>query len=495
MGPRLSMASGHWNSAAILAVVLAFVTLAGADKSRAGVEAGVVRQAGERGRRGHEHRVRLPPGGAVHEPEAPVAEEPLPEVTLEQLQFVDADLHATFPEAGSAEAEDSSVAHTTATCAGLAARFSHDVLADAAPGPDQAERSGSLSVIAERAANQREPTAVQFMKKVKSAPMADGSVVGEPSSSLDAIARKVKVLCATYTHDKKHDAVVMMRKAWGRHCTRHLIFTNRADDPALVEGHIDTQDIIKLRPKGGESYDNMWQKTRAAFRYLSEQAWVAREGFEYFFFAGDDAYLFVDNLRRMVRDPEIALLNDNGAALFFGYRQLTRDYDRRGHARPINEFSTAFVSGAGYVMNLAALQLAGHLVKHSRHCSPNIHASHEDVYLSDCLRGAGVLTRDARNAFGEDRFIVLNPMHMQYQARDQDYSWWWRDYRDRAMPTGLDIVAADTVLYHYIDKSLLPSIERHVFGKRLQRPTLAATTTQAPAAADDGAPASMGSED
>jgi hypothetical protein len=393
-----------------------------------------------------------PPPQAEHERRRPIS--------LESLEFVDVTLHNTIAESSSSDAmdaEDAASGLGPTTCSRLADAFAPHELADAAPGPDRLEKSGKLSVAAERAINQREPTGVQFQKKVRVPPIS----ADDPLSSARSPASKI--LCATYTHDKKHAAVVMMRAAWGSKCDRHLIFTNRADDPDLLAARIDPRDIIRLKPKGGESYDNMWQKTRAAFQYLSEQRWVAEEGFAYFFFGGDDAYLFVDNLRRLIHEPEVALLHDNGAPLFFGYRQLTRDYDKRGHARPINQFSTAFVSGAGYVMNLAAVEIAGHLVKTSRHCSPNLHASHEDVYLASCLRGAGVLSRDARNRFGEDRFIVLSPTHMMYQARDHHYSWWWRDYRDRALPSGLDIVGRDAVLYHYIDPDSLHSLEKHVF--------------------------------
>jgi hypothetical protein len=306
-----------------------------------------------------------------------------------------------------------------------------------------------LSQRTEEAMNRDRPTQTAIMHKVT---MWNDATLGHPG----------RILCAAYTHDKKHDAVLLMRRSWGKRCDRHIIFTNNADDPTLKE--VPPEDIVKLSPRGGESYYNMWQKTREAFLYLSAQPWV--HDFEYFFFGGDDAFLVPENLRKLLLNPEVAFMHESGAPLFIGYRQRIRQYDSKNRALPIKDEDTvtAFLSGAGYVMNAAALQLAGVLVRHSPHCSPDLHASHEDVYLANCLRFAGVDSSDTRDHFGEDRFIILSNAHMMYQAENQDYSWWWRDYRDRQMPMGLDIVARDTILFHYMDPGLTKQFAEHLYG-------------------------------
>lgn len=375
------------------------------------------------------------------------------------LEFIDVDLLSS-----------STPGHLSSGCAGVAETY-----AEADLPTNLTAAGGPLSASAEFVLNSRTPTEIAISHKVR--------LMAAPPSNVSG----TRILCATYTHDKKHEAVVMMRNIWGVHCDRHLIFTNNPDDPVLQD--VPEEDVVKLTPHGGESYDNMWQKTREAFKFLSSQAWI--EDFHFFFFCGDDTFMIPANLRVLLASPEVALPHKAGAPLFLGYRQLTRDYDSRGHARPIDSFSTAFVSGAGYVMNQLALQLAGHLVVTSKHCSPDMHASHEDVYLADCLRVGGVHSRDARNAFGEDRFVILSPLHMHYQVRDQDYSWWWRDYRGRQMPVGLDIVAEDAVLFHYMDASMTSSFERHIFGKRHHPKTAKAAKNAARkaavAATDDGA--------
>jgi hypothetical protein len=76
-----------------------------------------------------------------------------------------------------------------------------------------------------------------------------------------------------------------------------LIFTNDANDPALRV--VEPADVVVLTPKGGESYHNMWQKTRAAFMYLASTPGIL-DTYELFFFGGDDAFVIPENLQALM---------------------------------------------------------------------------------------------------------------------------------------------------------------------------------------------------
>lgn len=234
---------------------------------------------------------------------------------------------------------------------------------------------------------------------------------------------------------------------------------------ASIRG-VPDEDIVQLKPRGGESYHNMWQKTREAFKFLTKAPWI--DEYTWFFFGGDDAFLIPENLRKFVSEPEMQALEAAGAPIYVGYRQTTRVYKNlaNGEKIPI-DYGADFVSGAGYVMNGVTLHIAGMLIRESPMCTPNLHASHEDVFMAECLKSVGIQSRDGRDAHGEDRFIVLSPLHMQFQAANADYSWWWRDYRDRQMPSGLDIVSRDTVLFHYIDQAYVKRMALAIYGTQL----------------------------
>jgi glycoprotein-N-acetylgalactosamine 3-beta-galactosyltransferase len=374
------------------------------------------------------------------------------------LTFVD--VTPTLPEwSYTAFAEEIRIPHSTQAASALGGAKAKRSIA-AASGDvcglvgDALQLGGSgaqFSLTAERNRSATEPTPKSYMAKFRYWREAR---LGKPG----------KLLCATYTYDKKHKNVVEMRALWGKRCDRHIIFTNDEMDADLAQ--VDLRDIIKLVPRGGESYHNMWQKTREAFMFLtaSDSSWT--DEYDYFFFGGDDVFLVPENLRRMLSEPDLVSAQEAGTPLFFGYRSTTRDYDSKKNAKPwFPGCCETFISGAGYVLNTVALKLAGALVRHSPKCFAESHVSFEDVYLANCFRSAGVVPRDSRDTFGEDRFVILNLDHMTWQARDQGYSWWWRDYRDHQIPTGLDIISRDVVLLHYVAPNVARDISAAIYGR------------------------------
>ena len=309
--------------------------------------------------------------------------------------------------------------------------------------------------------------------------------------------RKYRLLCVTFTYVKQNDKAALLNKAWGTRCHRHIVITNK-DNGLSDKIAGGKKNVVELTPMGGEGYSNMWQKTRATLLYFKKQqevrtrqneeaAKTAEAGptkpakkrlsfkvrsekdglldaqhkgggegeeaepnmgpgdeiiltaYDYIFFAGDDVLLIPENLHRMVNEPPVEGMHQMGVPLHFGYRQIT-------------VADIPFISGAGYVLNSAALQLMTLIALNDKAaCSPDLHASAEDVYLAMCLQKAlGVVSRDTRDAFGEDRFNILNVDMLMWETRDIAFSWWWRDYRDRPVPRGLNVMSRDSILIHYI---------------------------------------------
>jgi hypothetical protein len=272
--------------------------------------------------------------------------------------------------------------------------------------------------------------AMDFVRKIRVWPHA-------------AAHREHRILCVTFTFEGKKKAAAQSRRTWGTRCDRHVFITNSSD----IAG-VDKVDTLLVNQKGGERWSNAWQKTRSAIRTLHEAPWI--DEYEFAFFGGDDVMLVVENLRKMIDAPEIRYAHEAGAPLHFG--QLSK-----APAMP-------FISGAGYVLNSAALHLMAARLNNTA-CYPSNQDPFEDVHIAECLTRVGVSATDTRDIHGEDRFTILAPWHHAEITRNWNWIPWWVMYRDRQVPTGLDMMSRDAVVMHYVSPEDLVAFGNHIWSK------------------------------
>lgn len=55
-------------------------------------------------------------------------------------------------------------------------------------------------------------------------------------------------------------------------------------------------DRFKIKHEGSEEYDNMWQKSRAIWKYMN---FHYNNDFDWFVLGGDDLFVIVENLRKV----------------------------------------------------------------------------------------------------------------------------------------------------------------------------------------------------
>ncbi|KAH8052146.1 glycoprotein-N-acetylgalactosamine 3-beta-galactosyltransferase [Aureococcus anophagefferens] len=140
----------------------------------------------------------------------------------------------------------------------------------------------------------------------------------------------------------------------------------------------ETVGAVGVPHEGPEEYNNIWQKTRANWRYVYE---YYRDDFDYFHFGGDDLFLLVSNLKAYLASPPVKARNDRGEPL--GYT-----FNRQSLALLYDSFDEPF-------------------------CQPHLHGFYEDVMVAECFRNgpAHLLPTDTRDATGAERFHPFTPGH------------------------------------------------------------------------------------
>jgi glycoprotein-N-acetylgalactosamine 3-beta-galactosyltransferase len=199
---------------------------------------------------------------------------------------------------------------------------------------------------------------------------------------------------------------------------------------------------ISLQHDGPEEYENMWQKVRSIWKFVSEHY---LEEFDYFMLGGDDLYILPGNLRAYLKDK-------NPEDDFFAgrrFKQTKGVYFNSG--------------GAGYVLSRGLLRKYSTEGYEHNLCSPNRHTSMEDVMMANCLRHLfHVELVDTRDDVGRERFHPFAPGHHYTwkPPREGQPSDWYELYNEEwPVKLGKDCCAPDSVSFHYLKK---PTMVRHI---------------------------------
>jgi hypothetical protein len=234
---------------------------------------------------------------------------------------------------------------------------------------------------------------------------------------------KGKILCGTYTYDKMDYRTQGASETWGWRCDGFLpVSTVTIDDPAIRGyGSVDVPHY------GPEVYNNMWQKTRSILAYMYDNYF---DDYEYFYLAGDDTHLIVENLRRYLYTVE-QTHNVAREPIYMGmpYTYRTILYNS---------------GGAGYVLNRVALKrlvLVAFQICHAKN-----QVSAEDRFVGKCLKSIHIDPLHTVDAQGRQRFLGLHPNDIgRNKGMKAFHAEWGRKYGWR---TGDDLVSESSITFH-----------------------------------------------
>ncbi|CAM9666863.1 unnamed protein product [Ectocarpus sp. 12 AP-2014] len=260
-------------------------------------------------------------------------------------------------------------------------------------------------------------------------------------------ARKTtpRVFCGIYTHQNNH-ATKAIKETWASHCDGFVAFSDAAD--------LDLQ-TFQIKHEGPEEYANMWQKSRAIWKYIN---FHYKGDFDWFVLGGDDLFIIVENLRKYLLSEEVkraagGLENGGTTPVYLGRRLRGFGDDNRIYNN----------GGASYVLNQASVGLlADHLDDDD--CQPHTKKPWEDVLIGSCLKKNGVEPLDTRDNLGRERFHPFTPgAHFGYRkpAKLENRrvsgckvgAWYLIQAID--LKFGRECCSDDSISFHYVDEQLM----------------------------------------
>jgi hypothetical protein len=190
-----------------------------------------------------------------------------------------------------------------------------------------------------------------------------------------------KILCGIYSYDKMDYRIQGVSETWGWRCDGFLpVSTVTIDDPAIRGyGSVDVPHY------GPEEYKNMWQKTRSILAYMYDNYF---DDYEYFYLAGDDTHVVVENLRRYLytveqtHDVATEPLYMGMPFALTGWKNLLFN-----------------IGGAGYVLNRVALKRL--VLEAFPTCYPKTQLSEEDQIIARCLKSMKIVPLHTVDAYAK----------------------------------------------------------------------------------------------
>ncbi|XP_066260938.1 glycoprotein-N-acetylgalactosamine 3-beta-galactosyltransferase 1-like [Euwallacea similis] len=243
---------------------------------------------------------------------------------------------------------------------------------------------------------------------------------------------EVKILCWILTGPKNHESKAKHVKAtWGKRCN-YLLFMSTKEDPSLPS--VALPNLIENR-------DNLWGKTKAAFKYVYDNYY---DKVDWFYKADDDTYTIVENMRYMLH------YHTKTEPIYFGFR-----------FKPI--VKQGYMSGgAGYVLSKEALRRFIQESLPDPHKCKKDNTGAEDVEMGRCLEAVGITAGDSRDRQGRSSFLPLYIDSFLIPGSLKKDFWFW-SYIYYPFKEGLECCSDNLISIHYVKPSNMYLLEYLIY--------------------------------
>jgi hypothetical protein len=260
-----------------------------------------------------------------------------------------------------------------------------------------------------------------------------------------------KVLCGTYTHHGNYDRAIGIGVTWGWRCDGYFAASTKTiTSTNITMMHISSNppvEIIELPHEGPEKYGNMWQKTRSILAYMYDNY---LEEFDYFYLAGDDTHVIVENLKLYLEQEQT--------------RSIQKEHNDILYAGNIVKFAgKVFIGGgSGYVLSRTALKLLIEEVLPT--CNADLQKAFEDRLIGVCLKEylkidpMGAIDNNKRQLFhGKSPKQMVN--YLVDDPKMKASIKIWEEQNPTNFSTGIDYISPYSVAFHLLKGSL--TMKRH----------------------------------